>query len=43
VDAVKLYVKEGRAVREKGIRGTSRDLGVDEETVRYHLKVRRER
>jgi hypothetical protein len=31
------------AVQEKGIRGTARDLGVDEGTVRHHLKVRRKR
>jgi len=30
------------AIREKGIRGTARDLGVDEGTVRHHLKVRGE-
>jgi hypothetical protein len=29
------------AIREKGIRGTARDLGVDEATLRHHLKVRR--
>jgi hypothetical protein len=29
------------AVREKGIRGTARDLGVDKSTLRHHLKVRR--
>jgi len=29
------------ALREKGIRGTARDLGVDEGTVRHHMKVRR--
>ena len=28
------------AVQEKGIRGTARDLGVDEGTIRHHLKVR---
>ena len=29
------------AIREKGIRGTARDMGIDEGTVRYHLKTRR--
>jgi hypothetical protein len=28
------------AVREKGIRGTARALGVDKSTLRHHLKVR---
>jgi len=28
-------------IREKGIRGYARDLGVDEGTLRHHLKVRR--
>ena len=28
------------AIREKGIRGTARDMGIDEGTVRYHLKTR---
>jgi DNA-binding transcriptional ArsR family regulator len=28
------------AVREKGLRGTARDLGVDHSTLRHHLKVR---
>ena len=30
------------AVRKKGIRGTARDLGVNEGTVRHHLKKRGE-
>ena len=29
------------AVREKGISGTARDMGVDRATLRHHLKVRR--
>ena len=29
------------AIRDKGILGTARGLGVDEGTVRHHLKVRR--
>jgi len=29
------------SVGVKGIRGTARDLGVDEGTIRHHLKVRR--
>jgi len=28
-------------IREKGIRGTARDLGIDEGTVRHYLKVQR--
>ena len=28
------------AIREKGIRGYARELGIDEGTVRHHLKVR---
>jgi hypothetical protein len=28
------------AIREKGLRGTARDLGVDHSTLRHHLKVR---
>ena len=27
-------------IRDKGIRGTARDLGVDKGTLRHHLKVR---
>lgn len=33
------YLEKG--VREKGIRGFARELGVDESTLRHHLKVRR--
>jgi hypothetical protein len=29
------------AIRDKGIRGTARDLGIDEGTIRHHLKVRK--
>ena len=29
------------AIREKGIRGTARDMGIDKGTLRHHLKVRR--
>ena len=29
------------AVREKGIRGYARELGIDEGTLRHHLKVRK--
>lgn len=29
------------SIREKGIRGTARDMGVDEGTIRHHLKTRR--
>jgi transposase-like protein len=29
------------AVREKGLRGTARELGIDKGTLRHHLKVRR--
>jgi hypothetical protein len=29
------------AVKTKGIRGTARDLGIDEGTLRHHLKVRK--
>jgi len=29
------------AVRDKGIAGTARDLGVDRSTLRHHLKVRK--
>ena len=28
------------AVRQKGLRGTARDLGVDHSTLQHHLKVR---
>jgi len=28
------------AIREKGIRGTARELGIDKGTLRHHLKVR---
>ena len=28
------------AVREKGLRGAARDLGIDHSTLRHHLKVR---
>jgi len=28
------------AIREKGLRGTARSLGVDHSTLRHHLKVR---
>jgi len=28
------------AIRNKGIRGTARDMGIDEGTIRHHLKVR---
>ena len=39
--ALKLYKLE-KAVRSKGIRGYARELGVDESTLRHHLKLRRE-
>jgi len=29
------------AIRDKGIRGTARTLGVDKSTLRHHLKVRK--
>ena len=29
------------AIRDHGIRGTARELGVDEGTIRYHLKTRK--
>jgi predicted transcriptional regulator len=29
------------AIKDKGIRGTARELGVDEGTIRHHLKVRK--
>jgi transposase-like protein len=29
------------AIRDKGIRGTARELGIVEGTIRHHLKVRR--
>jgi len=30
------------AIREKGIRGTARELGIDEGTVRHYLKVQKQ-
>ena len=29
------------AIRHKGIRGTARELGIDEGTIRHHLKARK--
>ena len=31
-----------REVKSKGIRGYARELGIDESTLRHHLKIRRE-
>lgn len=38
---IKLSVLE-KGVKVNGIRGYARELGVDESTLRHHLKVRRE-
>ncbi len=38
--AIALDVLEA-GVRDKGVRGYARDIGVDESTLRHHLKVRR--
>lgn len=38
--AIDLAVLEA-GVRDKGVRGYARDIGVDESTLRHHLKVRR--
>jgi DNA-binding CsgD family transcriptional regulator len=37
----KLSILE-RGVKSKGIRGYSRELGIDESTLRHYLKIRRE-